>query len=204
MVFYCVGIRQEELQSKLDAETEAMCEEFYNEGFSAVTAAEETSGGMALSSEDTKALVGAIELLPNNTVKLKAKGNDFIAVANIGRIHLDHEVEIVMSTRSRMLSAANQLAEQCKIVSEFAGFEYSSAVRFLSWPYDKNSKLRKMAKELYRDISGSEMKEAVCPGGLEISIFINKIKDLDAFEMGVTHVFVFPGFPRFDQRMVKF
>lgn len=44
-----------------------------------------------------------------------------------------------------------------------------------------------MVNETYNEILGQTLIENICPGGLEISWFYDKIKDLDAIMLGPIH-----------------
>jgi len=141
-----------------------------------------------MSEEDSASLLDFLYLLPNNKTVSGCEDDALVALANIGILRMeDGTVSVTMNTRARMYSASYEIERKCRKLSSLYQFSYTSEERYASWPHDENSRVRRIADEIHTEDTGHPYGMGICPGGLEIGIFIQAIEGLDAMELGVNH-----------------
>ncbi|MGN0659061.1 MAG: beta-Ala-His dipeptidase [Emergencia sp.] len=188
--FWFAGCDAEKLEHVLQKEldtvfAEAECEMFCG-NLSVIT---EECEGSAMSEKDSRELIDLLYLLPNNLIQASIPDKHLIAVNNLGTVEVKGgSIRAVLSTRAKLESSGKEILRQCRTLAGLFGYEMETAVRYSPWPYRKDSSLRKLAKEVYRDVLGTELEEVVCPGGLEIAHFVRGIEGMDAVELGVNNV----------------
>ena len=69
-------------------------------------------------------------------------------------------------------------------LAEEAGYEVEVAKQADPWPYDPDSKLVELAKEIYREQNGEEIEVAAVHAGLECGTFKALKSDLDMISIG--------------------
>lgn len=140
----------------------------------------------AVTAQDSKSLVDLLYLLPNNLFQAAAR--EITSICNLGEVKLEKENTcILLSTRSRHASAAEELLHRCHTLTDLTGFTFSTARRYEGWPYQKDSPLRALANQVTQDLFGYHLQEQVAAGGLEIAIFVKRIPGLDVLELGASH-----------------
>lgn len=141
-----------------------------------------------LSPEDSSRLIKMMYLMEANTFASDVNTGKMEALHMLGVIELDGCSCIVTgSTRARHKVSGGELKRHIRYTAEAFGFEFSSSERISSWHSDPGSRIRKLFNEVLMEKQGTELKEDICPGGLEVSVFVRKIPGLDAITIGPTH-----------------
>lgn len=184
--FYGKDLDLLELQAEVKEEIAFAKEEFNNPDFDANAHIDNIESSQpALSAADSAKLMNLIYLMPNNSVKLTARGEDLVNIINVGIVKLDEEFELVLSSRSRVPSAEHQLYIQCLTLAESAGVAVEMEKRYASWPINKDSELLPLAHAIYEADTGKRLNEVVAPGGMEMGIFYERMGGLDIYEVGI-------------------
>lgn len=104
---------------------------------------------------------------------------------NAGIIKLGHETFTLHSgLRSSVESKKEELIEKIKYLTEFLGGEISVSGIYPAWEYRKESPLRDLFIEVYKEQYEKEPEIKAIHAGLECGIFSNKITDLDCISFG--------------------
>lgn len=164
-------------------------EEYLSDNYSGyIDISKDSYSGEALCKEDSKQLIDLIYLLPNNKFVSGVEKEELVSLSNLGILETNkNHVKITGSTRSRFSYTAEEIKKRIQMISELYGYQSTIEQRYSSWPYDKNSKLRKIADSVLIEEIGKPFGEHICPGGLEIGIFVEEIEGLDAMELGAEH-----------------
>ena len=142
----------------------------------------------AFSKSTTVTLIGLLNLLPDGVIKMSADIPDLVETsANLGKIDIsDEKVNVTISLRSSKEEGINdqlEIFEQLKIAFNLI---YSTEYAYPGWEYDKNSKLKEIAKEIYFKMYNKKLEEIAIHAGLECGFFKNKKADLDIISFGPT------------------
>jgi len=133
-----------------------------------------------------KKIVSAVNLIPNGVLSRSTAIDLVISSNNLGIITTDeHFVTLNNHPRSSVktllthgfASDMKQLGESLSIECEVGGF-------YPGWEYAKESKIRDICIETYREIYGNEPVVGAIHAGLECGLLMEKIPGLDAISMG--------------------
>lgn len=106
---------------------------------------------------------------------------------NIGILELKEDYLLASSSlRSSKKSGKEALAEKHRYLTEFLGGDFSAEGSYPAWEYKKESPLREIMKNTYREVLSEEPKVVVIHAGLECGLFYEKIKGLDCVSFGPT------------------
>lgn len=104
---------------------------------------------------------------------------------NLGIIHLKEEIlSCCTNVRSSVGTEKNALGEQIRYLTEFLGGEYLEEGQYPAWEYVKDSSLRPLMTEVYREMYQKEPAVEVIHAGLECGIFYESIPGLDCISIG--------------------
>lgn len=96
----------------------------------------------------------------------------------------EEEFSVSFSIRSSVKSRKEELMERLSYLVEFLGGTATFTGNYPAWEYQKNSPVRELVKEVYRDLYGKEPKIEAIHAGLECGILSEKIEDLDCVSFG--------------------
>lgn len=104
---------------------------------------------------------------------------------NIGVLRIE-EGFLVSSCgiRSSVGSAKQFVSEKIQYLTEFLGGEYTVVGDYPAWEYKKDSALRELMADVYRDLFGKEANVKAIHAGLECGLFYDKIPGLDCVSFG--------------------
>lgn len=104
---------------------------------------------------------------------------------NIGVLRIE-EGFLVSSCgiRSSVGSAKQFVSEKIQYLTEFLGGEYTVVGDYPAWEYKKDSELRELMADVYRDLFGKEANVKAIHAGLECGLFYDKIPGLDCVSFG--------------------
>ena len=105
--------------------------------------------------------------------------------ANIGVIEsADDAVSFTISVRSSKNGEKHRVISEISEIAEAHGAKSSARGEYPAWEYKKESKLREVACEAYREAFGKDAKVITIHAGLECGIFADKIDGLDCISIG--------------------
>lgn len=86
--------------------------------------------------------------------------------------------------RSSVESAAKALSDKFCYLTEFLGGDYMIEAPYPAWEYRRDSKLRSLMIQVYKEKYGYEPKVEAIHAGLECGLFYKKIDGLDCVSIG--------------------
>ncbi len=104
---------------------------------------------------------------------------------NLGILHTTEvALEACYSVRSSIRSYKWFLSDKLEHFITFLGGTYSYEGEYPGWEYKKNSKLRDIYAQTFKDITGKQLKIEAIHAGLECGIIAEKVSDLDIIAIG--------------------
>ena len=175
-----------DIVEKIDTCAKALTEKYLNAEPEMTVTVNKTAPAVAISSSDTKRLIGLISALPNGVMKMSEDIEGLVETSlNLGVIRKDgNNIRITFSTRSSKGKEKSALCQRLKDIAENYGAEYSEHGSYPAWEYRKDSPLRDRMVKLYREKYGKEPKVVAIHAGLECGIFAEKIENLDCVSIG--------------------
>lgn len=98
----------------------------------------------------------------------------------------EEECKIISSVRSSIDSAKDALTAKVCYLSEFLGGDCVTEGDYPAWEYRKESKLRDIMVDSYKELFGDGPEVKAIHAGLECGLFYEKIEGLDAVSFGPT------------------
>ena len=142
--------------------------------------------GNAVSVEDSRRIAQWICAIPDGVRAMSKEMPTLVETSsNLGIVHLDQgRIRITVSVRSsinRIWKA--QLDELAAIAKQF-GASFGCRGDYPAWEYKKESSLRPLMTEIYRELYGKEPVVEMTHGGLECGIFSEKLPGMDCVSFG--------------------
>ena len=140
----------------------------------------------ALDDADTARLLDLLFLLPQG---VQAKSLDFAGLTetslNLGVISLEADgLHFTESLRSSVETRKELLRRRIRALVALAGGTVAERGRYPSWQYRRVSRLKDLALDVWRDVTGKEGRIHATHGGLECGLFMDKIPGLEAISFG--------------------
>lgn len=160
--------------------------ENYNEPEAVIQAFDvDALGGNSLSTESTAKIIGLLCAAPNSVQTWSKDIEGLVQTSlNMGVIKLGERFSATFSVRSSVNSEKVELLEQLKKLAEMFEGSYSEMGAYPAWEYKKESHLRDVMVETYRNLFGKEPKVEAIHAGLECGLFSEKIPNLDCISIG--------------------
>lgn len=139
-----------------------------------------------LEREVFKQVIGAINLIPNGVLSRSTAINLVISSNNLGVITQDEQfITLYNQARSSVKTLmTNNVAFVMMQIGEALGIECNVGGYYPGWEYAKESKIRDICIETYREMYGHEPTVGAIHAGLECGLLMEKINGLDAISMG--------------------
>ncbi len=139
-----------------------------------------------LKKEVFRKTVSAVNLIPNGALSLSTVINLVISSNNLGVITQDEEFITVHNQARSSVSTllTHNVAPVMKQIGEALDIECIVGGYYLGWEYAKESKIRDICTDTYRQVYGKEAKVEAIHAGLECGLLMEKIDGLDAISMG--------------------
>lgn len=104
---------------------------------------------------------------------------------NLGIFRVEEtKVTYCFSVRSSVSSAKHFISDRLEYLSNFLGADYIMRGEYPAWEYCKDSKLRDLYCEVYKKVSGKDVKVEAIHAGLECGLIYEKMKDIDIISIG--------------------
>lgn len=153
------------------------------EGVSSVA---ETNVYNALDSETTSKVITALVNLPNGIQRMSYDIEGLVQTSlNLGILKTsDSEVCFNYSIRSSIGTEKEELKDRIECLIKALGGTISHAGDYPAWEYRKDSPLRSLMSEIYKEKYGKEPVIQAIHAGLECGLFADKLKGLDCISYG--------------------
>ena len=96
----------------------------------------------------------------------------------------EEEFSVSFSVRSSVKSRKEEVMDRLSYLSEFLGGTVTFTGNYPAWEYKKDSKVRELVLDVYRDLYQKEPKIEAIHAGLECGILSEKIENLDCVSFG--------------------
>lgn len=139
-----------------------------------------------ISTIDTLKVIGLMNSLPNGIIAMNQILPDQVETSlNLGVIKLSNNAfKLSYCVRSNTDSSFDFLVCRMKSAALVAGARTTIVGRYYAWPYKKNSVFRDELVKLYKDMYDKEPKIETIHAGVECSLFVKKIDDIDCISIG--------------------
>ena len=180
-----MGINLERINDIAEA-LQAEVREQYNEPEVTVQAFDvDALGGNSLSTESTAKIISLLCAAPNSVQSWSKDIDGLVQTSlNLGVIKLGEQFSATFSVRSSVNSEKVELLEQLKKMAELFEASYEEQGSYPAWEYKKESRLRDVMVNTYREMFGKEAKVEAIHAGLECGLFSEKLPGLDAVSIG--------------------
>lgn len=140
-----------------------------------------------LTKETTEKVIGCINLIPVGTMSRSTAIDLVISSNNLGVVKTDDEyVRIDCHPRSSVMSLlTDNFIPAMEQLAKFIGIETNVHDFYPGWEYAKESKIRDICAQTYKEVTGKEAKIEAIHAGLECGYLLEKCKSLvDAISIG--------------------
>lgn len=141
-----------------------------------------------LSEDDKNSVIDFITLVRNGVLMMSQTTKGLVRTSsNLGVITLsEEEIAVQVFPRSAVGADLDEILAVNKALAALCGFQLNLSAKSPSWPARTNSKLTVLAKEVFAEQNGREMKSEEIHAGLECSFFYAKNPQLDMISVGPT------------------
>ena len=139
-----------------------------------------------LTQDSTDKVIALALCLPNGIQRMSSEMEGLVQTSlNMGILRLEEESCLLSySVRSSVESEKYALVEKMKCLTSMAGGECQLHGDYPGWEYDKDSKIRQIALDTYKQVFGKEAKIEAIHAGLECGLLSGKLPGLDAISFG--------------------
>ena len=123
---------------------------------------------------------------PDGIIKMSRKSDGLVRTSlNCGIMKLtDKDFSLIVNMRSLAESEKEALADKIEYLIETIGGEYLEEYDYPAWEYENDSRLRKIAFDVYQRMWGKNPKLRGFHAGLECGVFFRKIEGVDIISIG--------------------
>lgn len=131
-------------------------------------------------------VIAALLLVPNGVNSMSMDIEGLVESSNnMGVIStLEDKVVVENAIRSSVKSLKDMLSRQMEIIAESLGANWSSSGEYPAWQYRKDSYIRDLFAQTYKEISGKEIEIEAIHAGLECGLFYELLGDIDMVSLG--------------------
>ena len=149
----------------------------------------DTAAERMLSAAVSRAVVECLYNVPNG-VRMMNKLVPGLPVTstNMGVVRtLEDKITVDTMLRSSSKSLNDDYVDNICTIGKLTGMTDVWVGSWMpAWPYMADSNMRELAKKLYRERTGEEMRELAVHGGLELGVFSEKMPGMDIVTLGCT------------------
>ncbi|MBI4974007.1 beta-Ala-His dipeptidase [Candidatus Roizmanbacteria bacterium] len=164
---------KEQIRSELRLDEE-------KESFNAKFEPSETITGLMLSSDSSSKVLQLISDLPHGVKEMT--GNSVLTSTNLARIETNEtSLRISMMSRSAIVENLSDQRRDIKVAANdksYPGIMIEQLEPFPGWEPKENTKLVEVAKRVYNELTGDDLKTVITHGGLECGLIGNKYPNL--------------------------
>ena len=140
----------------------------------------------AMSAEDTKELATLATSLKSGVIRMSDDVEGLVsASSNLGVVRVDSgKASLYYSVRAEDDEEKQAIWEEYTKIAEKSGFSYERGQEYPGWKFKKESRLRTLYAEAYKEISGKDIKVNAIHAGLECGIISGALPKLDIIAIG--------------------
>ncbi|AZU64258.1 aminoacyl-histidine dipeptidase [Neobacillus mesonae] len=138
-------------------------------------------------SEQTKQkAIASLMLIPNGIQSMSMEIAGLVeSSTNLGVVTTtETELHFESDARSSVKSLKEDIVKRARLVAETLGCGFLTENDYPEWPYNSDSKIRKVFEKVHREKYAKEAEIIAVHAGIECGIFIDKIAGLDAISIG--------------------
>lgn len=156
-----------------------------DQGFSVQVQAAPDRESMA-TADDTRALITLLCLVPNGVIAMSRQMEGLVeSSSNLGIVRTQGDtVQLTLSPRACVESRQDDTELRMQLLAQALGFACTTHARYPGWAYEKESPLRMLLCEVYRELTGKGMQIAAVHGGLECGLIKSKVPEMDIVAIG--------------------
>ena len=156
------------------------------EGDMSVTLTKVEGDFLGCDKESTSKIISLINECPSGVIRIMEDIEGLVETSlNLGILAMSEgECEISFSVRSAVGKEKRKLAERLKEIADAHGASFGMHGDYPAWEYRKESHLRDVMCETYRDMYGKDPIVMTIHAGLECGIFSDKMEGLDCVSIG--------------------
>ena len=141
--------------------------------------------GVGFNKKSTQNIKNIIKMLPFGPINYSDELDIVKTSANLGVLNInDNILNMIISVRSIVLAERESTVKKIIDIANKIGCQSKIIGQYPAWEYKKNSPLRNIMVDEYKNLFNEEPKIKVIHAGLECGILAGKIKNLDAVSIG--------------------
>ena len=131
-------------------------------------------------------IVNMMSLCPDGLQKMNGAVPGVVESSlNVGEMRIkDGKFEIVTEIRGAFGTTVKDIEHKLDTLAKVFSGETEVHDKHSAWPFDPDSKLRKKAIEVYKDLYGEDLDPIVVHAGIECGLFMDSFGDIDAISLG--------------------
>ena len=143
-------------------------------------------GPQPMSPDATRSILRSLIIMPTGVLRMNPDLKDMVQTsANLGVIRTrEDQVTMIASVRSASESEEAYQVERVRAMAEGLAGSLRITASYPGWQYKRDSRIRDVMREVYRNIYGQEPLIEGIHAGLECGIFMEKMPDLDMISVG--------------------
>ncbi len=142
------------------------------------------------SAEDFKHLIDLLTLIHSGILSMSSNPKFVQASNNLAMIRTDEKVELHLMPRFNINELADEFKTVYKTLAKLTEFEVEFSGHSPAWNFNPNSKLAKIAEEIFNRQNNFPAQVKIIHAGLECSYFMAKNPALDIISIGTTNEFI--------------
>lgn len=180
-----MGIHLERIND-IAQEFQAEVREQYDEPEALIQAFDvDALGGNSLTDESTAKVIGLLCAVPNGVQAWSQDMEGLVQTSlNLGVLKLGERLTATFSVRSSVNAEKQALLEKLRELTAFYEGAYSQMGEYPAWEYKKDSHLREVMVQVYKEVFGKEPKVLAIHAGLECGLLAEKMPGLDCVSIG--------------------
>ncbi|MBR5140759.1 MAG: M20/M25/M40 family metallo-hydrolase, partial [Clostridia bacterium] len=165
--------------------SEALIKHGEAENTISITYEKETGDADIFSTEDSARIISLVKELPYGVMEMNSNINLPEVSMNVGIIESSASgVSVAISIRSSVKQKKDALANRVIEIAKNHGCDTQRYGDYPGWEYKKDSRIRELLCESYKELFGKEARVITIHAGLECGLFSDKIEGLDCVSMG--------------------
>jgi dipeptidase D len=140
----------------------------------------------AFSKGTTKKIISSLMLFPNGVYTMSMDIEGLVeSSSNLGVVKTtDDSVTMESAIRSSVGSLKTYIADQIRLLAENLGAEWESTSSYPAWEYSRESYIRDIFKDAYKEIYNKDINIDAIHAGLECGLFKEKFVNMDMVSFG--------------------
>ncbi|MEA4971892.1 MAG: aminoacyl-histidine dipeptidase [Candidatus Metalachnospira sp.] len=136
--------------------------------------------------ETTNKIIYVLNLIPYGVMQISLEIEGLVETSNnLGIVRtLDSSVDFICAVRSSVATRKYDVLEGLQMITELVGGTMTLKGEYPGWEYKKESKLREICVQAYKEMFGNEPKVQAIHAGLECGLLGFKYPELDMISMG--------------------